>query len=274
MDQNLTDIETAVNAQLAALSAVLNPDGSLKPGSVNTAAIQDRAVTQAKLAFLSGFYAVDTGGANAMAIAFTPALTAYAAGLIFYVKAAATNTGPTTINVNGVGLQDVKTFDGLVLSPMAAGQIVIGNVYLLVYDGAEFLVLNPSDPGATTGPVFFPGAAIALNPGGTIPQAWTDIDLSVKGPVPATAKAVILICVNQVTDPANDGQILTEVKPDNAGSVAQIACQMGGIHGTGTEGSQQGIYPIGLVAGVPHVWFRVTNTTTGTSFLSLIGYIA
>jgi hypothetical protein len=155
---------------------------------------------------------------------------------------------------------------------MQAGQIVAGNIYEMTYDGAQFLVSNPSATSAVTGPVFLP-LEVALNPGGTAPTAWTDVDLSLSA-IPPTAKAVILTVVNQAL--TSDGQVLTEVKPDNAGSISRIANQMGGIAASGTESSQQGIYPIGLVAGVPHIWFRVTITSGAgsTSYISLVGYIA
>src|SRR5690348_2199850 len=85
MDQNLSDIEGSVNSLRTQVNAQLNPDGSLKNNSVATGAIQNRAVTVDKLSFLSAFYAVDTGGANALVVSYTgggaPGLAAYSAGV-------------------------------------------------------------------------------------------------------------------------------------------------------------------------------------------------
>lgn len=272
VDQNWTDIENAVNADHAALSVALNPDGTLKNNSVSTAAIQDRAVTINKRAFLSNFYVVDTGVANALVVSFGALpLSAYAAGVVLYVKAAVTNTTATTIEVDGLAPRAIRKYSGSGLVDVTAGEIQAAGIYEIVDDGVQFIVLNPTSASASPGPVFLP-LEVALNPGGTAPVAWTDVDLSLSA-IPATAKAVILQCVNQVL--TSDGEVLTEVKPDNAGSIARVACQMGGVAGTGTEASQQGIYPIGLVAGVPHIWYRVTITSGAgsTAFISLTGYV-
>jgi len=60
-------------------------------------------------------YAVDTGAANALVVSFTPAVLAYKDGQKFSIKVAARNTGATTINVDGLGLKDVRHTDDSVL---------------------------------------------------------------------------------------------------------------------------------------------------------------
>ncbi len=57
--------------------------------------------------------------------------TAYAAGMIFIFKAAATNTGASTLNVDGVGAVDIKTNDG---GALVAGDIVQNGLYMVAYN--------------------------------------------------------------------------------------------------------------------------------------------
>lgn len=83
----------------------------------------------------------DTGSANAVAIAPSPAITAYAAYQEFTFKAAATNTGATTINVNSLGTKNIYK-NGT--SALTGGEIVTGGIYTVTYDGTQFQLINNS----------------------------------------------------------------------------------------------------------------------------------
>ncbi|MDR3473322.1 MAG: tail fiber protein [Devosia sp.] len=80
-------------------------------------------------------FANDTGAVNAIVANFSPAITAYTSGLLLEVKVLATNTGTTTVNVNGLGAKTIKTSAGgnLTASTIAAGQVIF-----IVYDGTNF----------------------------------------------------------------------------------------------------------------------------------------
>lgn len=70
--------------------------------------------------------------------------TAYAAGMIFCVKAGFTNSTTTpTFNVDGVGAKTIKK--GGAQAALAAGDITAGGIYWLAYEasGDCFLLLNP-----------------------------------------------------------------------------------------------------------------------------------
>jgi hypothetical protein len=261
-DQNMTDIETAVNAFFNELAVALNPNGTLKAGSVSTSAIQDRAVTLQKLAFLSSFYAEDTGGANAIAISFTPGLTAYVAGLVFFVKAAATNTGATTVNVNLVGNQNAKVYSGIVLSDLSPGQVVAGNIYLFVHDGVQFLLLNPSAPALVTGPVFI--APVPVYVGGAI--VFTAFDASAS--IPAGAKAAI-VQVQSHWASAVDGECDVSVRPDNTWP-SYLVGRSGGTDSVAN--AMQAQIPITTARTFE---YRVTETVpaAGDVAIDLIGYV-
>ncbi|TDV39516.1 hypothetical protein C7405_101635 [Paraburkholderia caballeronis] len=73
-------------------------------------------------------YAVATGTANAITIALSPALTAYVDGQPLRFKAAATNTGPTTINAGAGAISLVGAVGGL-----QGGEIVAGAMYEAFY---------------------------------------------------------------------------------------------------------------------------------------------
>lgn len=88
----------------------------------------------------NAWYIADGGTANA--ITGTTATTfpgAYAAGQTVVVKANATNTGATTININSLGVKNVTKKGSTAL---AAGNKVSGQEYILVYDGSQFEMLN------------------------------------------------------------------------------------------------------------------------------------
>ena len=88
-------------------------------------------------------HATDTGAANAYAIAPSPPITAYTAGQIVTLKPANANTGASAINVNSLGAKNIKLLDGA--NPAANALLTTGS-YILMYDGTNFVVLNPSQP--------------------------------------------------------------------------------------------------------------------------------
>jgi hypothetical protein len=79
-------------------------------------------------------------GTDTLTALGTPALTAYAAGNLFYFVAAATNTTSVTLNVDGLGAKAVTRHGSTAL---VAGDILAGEVCLVVYDGTRFQLLNP-----------------------------------------------------------------------------------------------------------------------------------
>lgn len=86
-------------------------------------------------------YVVDTGVADAYAIAPSPVISAYAAGQQFTFKAIHTNTTTSTLAVNGLTTKTIKKLDGA--TNLAAGDIVNGQIITVEYDGTNFQMLNP-----------------------------------------------------------------------------------------------------------------------------------
>lgn len=267
-DNNKTLIENAINGFSSQLAASLNPDGTLKANTVDTNSIQNRAVTLAKLAYNSCFYAQDGGAANAIAITFTPTLgTPYSGGMLFFVRVVASNTGATTLAVATQAPSAVKKFTSSGLVDLATGDLIANGVYAFCHDGTQFILLNPTpvSPGVGTGPVFLP-VSVPVYSGGAM--AWGPVfDASLS--IPANAKASILYCSTQV-GPAVDGEVRIDIRPD-VGGPTLIACRTGGIHGVASLSSQQGQYPI---TASRHFQYQVVETSVGSAAtITLVGYV-
>jgi hypothetical protein len=95
-------------------------------------------------------HAADTGAANAYATAPQPVIAAYAAGQIVTLCPLHGNTGASTLAVSGLSARDIKLAGG---ADIPAGAMLADGLYLLVYDGADFILLNPETAGG--------GAALA-----------------------------------------------------------------------------------------------------------------
>ncbi|HRI77592.1 MAG TPA: hypothetical protein PLX33_11480 [Alphaproteobacteria bacterium] len=86
-------------------------------------------------------YAADTGVANAYAVAPTPAISTYTAGQLVTLRPSANNTGASTLAVSGLSAANIKLLDG---DDPHAGALLTSGIYHLVYDGTNFVLLNPS----------------------------------------------------------------------------------------------------------------------------------
>jgi len=64
---------------------------------------------------------------------------AYVAGAIISFFAPANNTGPMTINYNGIGAKSLVDYNGL---PLVAGQVKAGDFYMANYNGTSFVLLT------------------------------------------------------------------------------------------------------------------------------------
>jgi hypothetical protein len=86
-------------------------------------------------------YLVSVAGSNAITAssdtALVAAITAYARPMAFWLLPALANTGAVTINVDAVGIINVKDQFGAALQ---GGELQSTGLYLLVYDGTNFRV--------------------------------------------------------------------------------------------------------------------------------------
>jgi hypothetical protein len=101
-------------------------------------------------------YGVGAGVANAYTITLSPvspnAIQAYRTGVCYAFVANLANTGATTVDVDTRGVKAITKFGTV---PLVAGDMVTGQMCVVVYDGTRFQLLNP---GFNVGPVnFSPG---------------------------------------------------------------------------------------------------------------------
>lgn len=128
-------------------SASIWLDGNYKINVLDANGVQQPDWPQDNIASSSSAgsnnFAVATGSANSYILTPTPAIVAYQAGTTFNVLINATNTGPSTINVSGLGAQAIRR-NGTV--PLSGGEMVQGSIYEIIYDGTNFQLQNPTPP--------------------------------------------------------------------------------------------------------------------------------
>ena len=101
-------------------------------------------------------YGVGAGVVNAYTLTLTPTSPgvnqAYRTGVSYVFVASVLNTGASTLSVDGLAVKAITKFGTV---PLVAGDMVIGQMCVVVYDGTRFQLLNP---GLNVGPVnFSPG---------------------------------------------------------------------------------------------------------------------
>ncbi|RMH42403.1 MAG: hypothetical protein D6688_10265, partial [Alphaproteobacteria bacterium] len=86
-------------------------------------------------------YAVAGGSANAYTVNLPRTLGSYADGLKVRFKVPVTNTGPSTLNVDGLGARTIKRIDG---TDVDAGDLTAGDIAEVILTGANFVLATPS----------------------------------------------------------------------------------------------------------------------------------
>ena len=89
-------------------------------------------------------YATATGSANAYTITLQPAPASYKEGMAVAVKIHATNTGASTININGLGAKGIRKANG---NNVSAGNLMAGSIYSMRYNGANFILQGSDSSG-------------------------------------------------------------------------------------------------------------------------------
>ena len=89
---------------------------------------------------------ITVSGTNTLTGAATPALTGYTTGQQFTFVVANTNTGAVTLNIEGNGAKSIYKNGSQALS---AGDLRVGKMAAVVYDGTQFQLLNPGSSGGS-----------------------------------------------------------------------------------------------------------------------------
>jgi hypothetical protein len=96
---------------------------------------------------------LDTGTANAYVLDFTANFTAYQDGIVIYWIPANTNTGASTLNVNGLGPVDILNQNS---DPLAPSQIIAGQVITVMYLAGAFLLISSGIAASVSAGTFTP----------------------------------------------------------------------------------------------------------------------
>lgn len=139
-------------------------DSLIAPGSVNST-----HVTPGPIAYIA------TGGSsNAYTATLSPAPASLGSGLWCCLKANHTNTGPSTLNLNGLG---IKTIVKQGNQPLVAGDIVSGQLVWVTYDGTNWQVTSPpSAPDYTYAPSAGTTNAFVITLGNFTFNALSDLE--------------------------------------------------------------------------------------------------
>lgn len=145
----LTDLSTALSTAITKDGQTTPtadlPMGGYRHTSVNTAAARNQYAAASQVQDSSFLWGGTSGGTgDAQTLSMTPAITAYAAGQVFFFIAGATNTTATTMAINGLTAKAIQSGG----SALTAGQITSGLLYSIIYDGTQFQLANFSIPGS------------------------------------------------------------------------------------------------------------------------------
>jgi hypothetical protein len=195
-DNNLTTIVNFLNALAAITGISLNPDGTIKVGALNNINQIANLSTfadafNANGSLPAGVYSAGAGPPAPGTYAVTqPAITALAAGQLLRFKADTANAGAATVTINTFVPQNIFKNDTIAL---AAGDILIGDVVTLLFDGTNFqlLALQRTATAAASGSVLLAASSDVLA-GTDAAKAVTSATL---GANPGVAKAEVKFTV-------------------------------------------------------------------------------
>jgi microcystin-dependent protein len=88
-------------------------------------------------------YGVDTGSINTYVVTLNPPAAEYANGFYLAFSPLATNTGPSSINVNGLGSVQIQESNGSALLPQ---RLIVGTVYEMIFVNNSFRIMAPAPP--------------------------------------------------------------------------------------------------------------------------------
>ena len=139
----MTDVAAAITASIAkdgqtTPSANL-PMGGYKHTGVANGSARDQYASVAQLQDGGPSYVGSVSGVDTITGTLTPAITAYAPGMMVILPPAGSNTGPATLALNGLAAVTIVDSLGAVLK---AASLRAGNPTLLVYNGTFFVRIN------------------------------------------------------------------------------------------------------------------------------------
>lgn len=258
--------------------------------AANAASVQSGALT----------YATATGAGGNYAVTLSPAPAAYTPGMLVHFKANHDNAGAATLQINGLAAVEIKTG---VTNDLSSGEIVTGEVISVIYDGANFQLLNAEGAAAGAPPAgpatgdldgSYPNPGIAANaitspkiadgtitaddlaPTGVAAGTYGNVTVNNKGQVLAGTsltgtnyRAVYAAADGSLKTPAIfhcTGADQTYTVPAGVTSVTVYMWGAGGGSGNPATGSSYGFY-----GGAGGYTSGTISVTPGTTYSILVG---
>lgn len=105
-------------------------------------------------------YAASASSPNTYVATLSPAIAALSTGMHVFIRFTNANTGAATLNLNGLGAKSIKNGDG---SALSYAEIQPNQIAVLVYDGTNFQLINPSSALMQNGLPIYASSTTAAN---------------------------------------------------------------------------------------------------------------
>lgn len=271
-NNTLNDLGTAITQSIAydgQTTPVTNlPMGNFAHTGVADAVARTMYASAGQVQDSAFTFLTSPSGTNTITATASLGMSAYVTGQRFFFVASGTNTGATTLNINAIGAKNI-TKNGT--TALSAGDIQIGAVAQVVYDGTEFQLLNPylnvntlvtSWSGGTTGlktyttptksvTISFASPAVFTVSSGDLPANNTQIELFTTGILPTG------LSVNTTYYVVNSSSTTFNVSLTSGGAAINTTATGSGTHTFGILGYTGNLVLDGTLA--------VANGGTGTN---------
>ena len=207
-------------------------------------------------------FASDTGTANAILVALSPAPTSYTVGMLVRTKIAADNTGPTTINVNGLGLRPVTHTD---LSALVKNDVRGGEMVQMQFDGTQFQLQNPATLSAKNRSFF----ATKASSQALTNSIYTDVNWTATAPAWGTWDGTSLT-FSQAGEYLVTGMLIFTTITTASGYINNVANVL--LNGVTIGGGAEQMYPPGAANAVQGATFCEVLTVSVADVLKIQGY--
>jgi hypothetical protein len=118
-----------------------------QPVPIGNATEMDEAVSASQLVGSTLIYSADTGTAGNYVVTLPIAPIAYATGLTVCFAAQSNSTNATTVNVNSLGIKQVRRYNG---DQLVAGEIVVGQIVTLIYSPSGYFQVLSETKGSAS----------------------------------------------------------------------------------------------------------------------------
>lgn len=138
---------------------------------------------------------ITVAGTNTLTGTLVPTLVSYATGAMYSFLVQNTNTSTVTLNIDGLG---AKALFRNATEPVQAGDLVTGNVVVVIYDGTEFQLISVGFGGGATGAG---GDKIFIENGQTVTTSYaipTLMNAMSTGPITIASGATVTIPADSV----------------------------------------------------------------------------